>query len=454
MLRLSLLVLAMATASSLHGADDSKPATKLDSTPKPSANDDVTVLLNSVHRTSEGRRLPIHEAIGAIERQLQKKETAATAAKAILDRRGEFKLDPVLEKRLAAMIAEGKSVVAAEVMLRCVQSKLTINTLSKGSVVIGRVVVEDGKLDPEMVLAQMPILDGGYFASEVGSMKKPLAFRAAGYEDVQTALGGMAVDVFDVGTVTMKPIAPEKFASVKGRVMLDIVDRGPATMTLSLMVPPANTPHGGYSPRRRWPEATKVAIEKDGVFVARGLNPGDYYLQIQAKAHANIAKRIKLESGKEKDEGTLNLRTTDLGFYLGKPAPSSDELSWEKNYRAAMKKAADENRPVMVMMTATWCGPCKMLEKETLDDPWVKHFLSGVIVVKAFEDKDLEKKYGVRGYPTLVFVDSTGKEAHRSVGFKESVPFLAECVKAFRKLSMKLPEELQLLVDKNVVGAK
>jgi thiol-disulfide isomerase/thioredoxin len=450
--RLLCLILALAAAGASFGrADDSK---KNFNSPQKAADDDVTVLLNSVNRAGEGTRKPIHEAVGAIERKLNDKATAEAAAKALLDRRNEFQLDPVLEKRLSSMIAENKSVVAAQIMLRCVQSKLTINTLSKGSVVIGRVTTEDGKLDPEWVLAQMPILDGGYFAGEVGSMKKPLRFRAAGYEDLEVPLGGMAVAVYDVGTVTLKPTPPEKMASVKGKVALDLADRGPATVTISLMVPPANTPHGGYSPRRRWPEPTTVKLEKDGSFRATGLTPSEYYLQVHAKVHANVMKRVKLEPGKERDEGTLKLRTTDLAHYIGKPAPNVGELPWEKDYKSAMKRAAEENKPVMVMMTATWCGPCKMLEKETLNNPWVKHFLSGVVIVQAFEDKEVEKKYGLNGYPTLVFVDSTGKEVHRTAGYKQSIPFLAECVKAFNKLSIKLPEELQLLVDKKVVGGR
>src|SRR5262245_59671569 len=62
-------------------------------------------------------------------------------------------------------------------------------------------------------------------------------------------------------------------------------------------------------------------------------------------------------------------------------------LAWEKDYPSAITKAKAEKKPLMIMMTATWCGPCKMLEKETLDDPWVRYFLSNFVVVKAYEDK-------------------------------------------------------------------
>jgi thiol:disulfide interchange protein len=102
-------------------------------------------------------------------------------------------------------------------------------------------------------------------------------------------------------------------------------------------------------------------------------------------------------------------------------------------------------------MTATWCGPCKALEKETLNNPWTRHFLSGFVIVKAYEDKEVETKYGLNGYPTLVFTDSNGKEAFRSVGYRATMPFAAECAQAFQKLDQKLPPELQTLVDRKVL---
>src|SRR5262249_42486395 len=81
------------------------------------------------------------------------------------------------------------------------------------------------------------------------------------------------------------------------------------------------------------------------------------------------------------------------------------ELVGEKDYRSEIKKAKAEKKPLMILMTATWCGPCKLLEKETLDDPWVRYFLSDFVVVKSCEDKDVENAYGLTTYPTLVFTD-------------------------------------------------
>jgi thiol-disulfide isomerase/thioredoxin len=430
-------------------ADDSKPATRNDKT-KSAEQDELATLVEAVN--GKKSPTPIHQLTGAIDRKLNDKATAEAMAKRMLDRKAEFKVGPAAEKRLEAIVADKKSVPAAQLLLQCVRSKLISGATGKGGVAIGQVVVEDGKLDTEWVLAQMPILPGGYFAGEVGDVGKPLHFRAAGYEDVAVPIGGKAGDVVDVGTVTMKPIAADKMATLKGKIALDIVDRGPATASVSLMVPPPNTAGNYYSPRRAWPKPTPVKIEADGSFLVAGLTPGDYYLQVQAKDHGNEVKRIKAAPGKVADQGLIKLKTTDLGHYIGKAAPKTGDLPWEKDFAAASAKAESKKRPMMVMMTATWCGPCKALEQNVLNDAWVKHFLADYVIVKAYEDKDVEKKYGMNGYPTLVFTDSSGKEMHRTSGNQPSTKFLGNVVKASKKLSIKLPAELQTLVDKKVVA--
>src|SRR5262245_19836244 len=86
---------AAAAATSPAWADDSKSNQKPVSKPNEPANDDVSNLAASILRTGPGVRLPIHQAIGAVERPLygDDKKAAAGAAKRLLDRRSEFKLD-------------------------------------------------------------------------------------------------------------------------------------------------------------------------------------------------------------------------------------------------------------------------------------------------------------------------------------------------------------------------
>ena len=127
------------------------------------------------------------------------------------------------------------------------------------------------------------------------------------------------------------------------------------------------------------------------------------------------------------------------------------KFPWEKDIEAARKRAKDEGKPMMIMMTATWCGPCKMLESKTLSDPWVQKFLKEFVVVQAYEDKEVEKLYDGNAYPTLVFTDKTGKEMHRTLGYQPAGVFSGNILKACQELGIPPDADLKTLADKKVV---
>lgn len=68
----------------------------------------------------------------------------------------------------------------------------------------------------------------------------------------------------------------------------------------------------------------------------------------------------------------------------------------------------------LLKFEASWCGPCKMLSK-TINELGDKITMP-IEVVDVDENAELAKQYGVRGVPTMVIVDDTGKELNRKVG--------------------------------------
>jgi thioredoxin-related protein len=92
-----------------------------------------------------------------------------------------------------------------------------------------------------------------------------------------------------------------------------------------------------------------------------------------------------------------------------------------------------------------------MLEAQTLSDPWVQQFMKKFVVVKAYEDKEVEKQYGLNGYPTLVFTDKVGKELHRTVGYQPAGAFSGQILKACQELNIPADKDLQALAEKGVV---
>jgi thiol-disulfide isomerase/thioredoxin len=215
---------------------------------------------------------------------------------------------------------------------------------------------------------------------------------------------------------------------------------------------PINTVSGGYSGRLKWAEPIKVQVSETGTFEIGGLNPSEYSIFVTAKGHIEQYQRVKLTAGERKDCDSVRLFSADFSFYVGKPAPQTEPLVWEADFETALKRATAENRPLMVMLTATWCGPCKMLEDQTLSDPWIRHFLSPYVVVKAYEDRAVEARYKMgTSYPTLVFTDSKGEMVHNSMGFMPPHQFVVQCARALRGTPLPLPPEIETLVEKKVI---
>lgn len=111
--------------------------------------------------------------------------------------------------------------------------------------------------------------------------------------------------------------------------------------------------------------------------------------------------------------------------------------NWQTNYKAALEQASKENKLVLLDFTGSdWCGWCIKLNKETFSQPAFKDFASKKLVLVEVDfpqnkaqsnevkkqNEQLQQKFNVSGYPTLVLVDSTGKEVDRHVGYLPGGP--------------------------------
>jgi thiol:disulfide interchange protein DsbD len=107
-------------------------------------------------------------------------------------------------------------------------------------------------------------------------------------------------------------------------------------------------------------------------------------------------------------------------------AAAAPPIVWETSEAAAREKAAAQGKPVVLDFGASWCKACKELEEHTFPAADVRREGARFVAVKvdgtddeAPEYKALQAKYKVVGLPTVILLDSSGKEAAR---FNEFVP--------------------------------
>lgn len=108
------------------------------------------------------------------------------------------------------------------------------------------------------------------------------------------------------------------------------------------------------------------------------------------------------------------------------------EPKWHTDLAKAQALAKTENKKVLINFTGSdWCGFCIKLHKEVFATPEFQEFAAKNLVLveadfprnktlpaelKAANEK-LKDQHKVRGYPTLVILDSQGKKLGEIVGY-------------------------------------
>jgi len=94
------------------------------------------------------------------------------------------------------------------------------------------------------------------------------------------------------------------------------------------------------------------------------------------------------------------------------------EGSWEQ----ALELAGKEDKLIFLDAYASWCGPCKSLQKKVFPSEKVGNFYNANFInVKMDMEKGegiaLAKKYGLRAYPSLFFINHNGTLKKTALGY-------------------------------------
>ncbi|MBO9573744.1 MAG: DUF255 domain-containing protein, partial [Chitinophagaceae bacterium] len=114
-------------------------------------------------------------------------------------------------------------------------------------------------------------------------------------------------------------------------------------------------------------------------------------------------------------------------------------LNWEQ----VKQKAKQENKYIFLDIFATWCGPCKEMDKRVYVNDSVGDFFNNQFLsVKVQTDQTpndneqvknwyadaqvISKEYRVLGLPTYVFLSPSGNIVHKTTGYRSVQKFIEE----------------------------
>ena len=154
---------------------------------------------------------------------------------------------------------------------------------------------------------------------------------------------------------------------------------------------------------------------------------------------------ILWEAGKTKPKQfawvlrVIGVGAAAVAVMIAVPKKIEAEIAWQPYSEQALAQAGSDGRGVVIDTFADWCIPCKELDKLTFTDSTVRQEAERFVTLKldlTSSDPNSEagrarKRFGIRGVPTVIFLDGAGRELAdlRLEGFEKPSAFLARMKK-------------------------
>ena len=165
------------------------------------------------------------------------------------------------------------------------------------------------------------------------------------------------------------------------------------------------------------------------------------YPDATIKLRDNVVVSVRAPDGVPQ-AGGASIAPRPVASVLSPPAPLPEpvdpnpRLTWSTDYEGSLERAKLEHKHVFLFFTGSdWCGWCKKLNREILSTGEFAQYAQDRLVLveldyprqvpQSYEvrvqNKMLESRYSITGFPTVVVLDYTGKAVAR-LGYQAGGP--------------------------------
>lgn len=109
--------------------------------------------------------------------------------------------------------------------------------------------------------------------------------------------------------------------------------------------------------------------------------------------------------------------------------PKPKKITFTQDYYKTLSESKTDQKPIILIFTASWCGPCQYMKKQVYPSAEVSsladrfHWL--MLDVDDSSNQGLAQKYGVRGIPHIQVIDKFEKRKGLIVGGRSPSDFAA-----------------------------
>jgi thiol-disulfide isomerase/thioredoxin len=145
---------------------------------------------------------------------------------------------------------------------------------------------------------------------------------------------------------------------------------------------------------------------------------------------------------------TILFVSITAGLFATGNATAQTKKAWLHDFKQAEREASKANLPLIVHFHATWCGPCRQMERTVLSRPQLLSQLGTKFVgVKIDSDRhpSIVRRFRVQSLPTDLFLDPNGRILARTEGSQDSRSYFGRMA----KIDANFAQSRKVIIAKN-----